>query len=230
VSLKTGEVRVLHRGGYYGRYLPGGWLVYISQGTLFGVKFDADRLLTLGAPVPVVEDVAANPVTGGGQFDCSATGTFVYSEGKSAAQRWQISWLDATGAMKPLIRSPGAYAVPRISRDGKKLAFMENADVYVYDLDRDTTGRLSFTGANSRLPVWAPDSKHLVVQSSKADLLWIRSDGAEAPQKLLGHPNNVVTAWSMSQDGKWLAYFEKDPDTGFDIWTLPLDLHDPDHP
>jgi hypothetical protein len=27
-----------------------------------------------------------------------------------------------------------------------------------------------------------------------------------------------------------LAYFERNPETGFDIWTLPLDLTDPDRP
>jgi Tol biopolymer transport system component len=41
-----------------------------------------------------------------------------------------------------------------------------------------------------------------------------------------------VTAipWSFSPEGQRLAYYANSPDTGFDIWTLPLDLTDPDHP
>src|SRR5438445_392194 len=35
--LKTGQWKVVQRGGYFGRYLPSGHLVYIHQGTLFGV-------------------------------------------------------------------------------------------------------------------------------------------------------------------------------------------------
>jgi Tol biopolymer transport system component len=31
-------------------------------------------------------------------------------------------------------------------------------------------------------------------------------------------------------DGQRLAYFETDPETGRDLWTLPLDTTDPDHP
>src|SRR5262249_30755409 len=31
VSLRTGAVKVVHRGGYYGRYLPTGHLVYLHQ-------------------------------------------------------------------------------------------------------------------------------------------------------------------------------------------------------
>jgi hypothetical protein len=74
MPFKTGSPRVLAR-GYYGRYLPTGHLVYIRQGVLFGVKFDPEALEVHGTPVPLLEDVAANPVTGGGQFDFSNTGT-----------------------------------------------------------------------------------------------------------------------------------------------------------
>ena len=61
VSLKTGQVKIVQRGGYYGRYLPSGHLVYVHQGQLFGVRFDPVRLEARGAPVPVLADVAAKP-------------------------------------------------------------------------------------------------------------------------------------------------------------------------
>src|SRR5262249_39192879 len=76
ISLKTGQVRMLQRGGYYGRFLPSGHLVYLHRGVLFGVKFDPKRLEVQGSPVPLLQDVASNPATGGGQFDFSTTGTF----------------------------------------------------------------------------------------------------------------------------------------------------------
>jgi hypothetical protein len=56
LSLKTGAIKVLQRGGYFGRYLPGGYLVYIHQKTLFGVSFDLDRLEVRGTPAPLQED------------------------------------------------------------------------------------------------------------------------------------------------------------------------------
>jgi hypothetical protein len=58
-------------------------------------------------------------------------------------------------------------------------------------------------------------------------LFWIRSDGSGGPQKLLRGPNLAIS-WSFSPDGRRLAYFERSPETVFDIWTLPLDLTDPD--
>ena len=44
VSLKTGQIKILHRGGYFGRYLPGGHLLYVHRGILFGIDFDPERL------------------------------------------------------------------------------------------------------------------------------------------------------------------------------------------
>jgi serine/threonine-protein kinase len=229
VSLKTGQAKILHRGGHYGRYLPSGHLVYVHQGVLFGVKFDPERLELRGTPVPLLDDVAANPVTGGGQFDFSATGTFVYVAGKSAAPAWQVGWLDGSGKIQPLLAVPRAYLFPRLSPDGRKLALIEQGDIYVHDLDRDTASRLTFSGdANS--PVWAPDGKHLVFQSvfNGRRISWVRSDGAGDSQTLLEHANNSVP-WSFSRTGL-LAYLNRDPETGIDIWTLPLDLTDPGHP
>jgi hypothetical protein len=36
--------------------------------------------------------------------------------------------------------------------------------------------------------------------------------------------------YSFSPDGKRLAFADSSSETGFDLWTLPLDLTDPEHP
>jgi Tol biopolymer transport system component len=206
-------------------------LVYVHQGVLFGVGFDPVRLEARGAPVPLLEDLAADAATGGGQFDFSTTGTFLYVAGKSAAQAWQIAWLDSSGNTQPLLATPGTYALPRLSPDGRKLTFIgDGADIYVHDLERDTTGRLTFTG-HANGPVWAPDGKHIVFESigNSHTLSWIRSDGSREPQQILGSPN-IIVPWDLSPDGRRLVYRESDPETGQDLWTLPLDITDPDHP
>jgi len=231
VSLKTGQVKIVERGGYYGRYLPSGHLVYLHQGVLFGVRFDPARLEVRGAPTPVLEDMASNSGTGGGQFDFSTSGTFLYSAGKSAAQGWQVAWLENSGELKPFLAAAGTYGAPRLSPDGREVAFTgEGSDIYIHDLERETTSRLTFSG-HSSVPVWAPDSTHIAFQTTGNNLSisWLRSDGAGEPQRLL-ESTNVVVPWSLSADGRWLAYFESNPETGYDIWTLPLDMTDPDHP
>jgi serine/threonine-protein kinase len=61
-----------------------------------------------------------------------------------------------------------------------------------------------------------------------SSIFWMRTDGAGDPQLLLKGPDRP-SPWSISPDGH-VAYFASSPETGFDIWTLPLDLRDPDHP
>lgn len=41
--LPTGTRKVVQRGGYYGRYLATGHLVYLARGTLFAAPFDLKR-------------------------------------------------------------------------------------------------------------------------------------------------------------------------------------------
>jgi serine/threonine-protein kinase len=227
ISWKTGKVTVLQRGGYYGRYLPSGHLVYVHQGALFGVKLDPDRLEVRGSAVSLIDDLAANPVTGGGEFDFSRTGTFVYTPGRSA-QSWQMAWLDISGETRSMMATPGAYALPRFSPDGRKITYLANSgDLYVYDLERGTTSRLTGRGA-AYAPVWTPDGKHIVFESGSS-IYWTRSDGAGDPQNVLESASNP-RPWSFTSDGRRLAYYQRSPDSRYEIWTVALDLTDPDHP
>jgi len=244
VSLKTGETKTLWRGGYFGRYLPTngatGHLTYVHQGTLFGVSFDPARFELRGTPAPVVEDLAGNASQGGGQFDFSrepsGPGALVYLSGKTSAVTWPVVWLDSSGKIQPLVTKPGLYFNPRVSPDGQRLALAVSGgtgyDIWVYDAQRDSMTRLTFTGQDTRWPVWTPDGKHIAFRTSSqsgTSLNWIRADGGGEAQRLLESKYETV-AHSFSPDGRRLAYYEVNPETGPDLWTLPLDLSNPEHP
>src|SRR5262249_994176 len=57
---------------------------------------------------------------------------------------------------------------------------------------------------------------------------WIRADGV-GETRLLLEGKRERRGYSFSPDGKRLAFAEL-ADTGFDLWTLPLDVSDPEHP
>jgi len=242
MSLKSGVTKTLVAGGYFGRYLPEngtpGYLLYLHQGVLLGTAFDPNRLEIQGTPVPLLEDIAADPGWGGGQFDFSAApsghGTLVYLAGKGAAHTWPVMWLDSSGKMQPLVATPGAYDHPLFSPDGRRLALVNitssGADIYVYELERETMTQLTF-GGHAHMPVWTPDGKHIAFRSSAGGsrISWIRSDGTgEAEVLLETQPGGLP--WSFSPDGRHLAYFEQGPEVGHDLWTVTLDTSDPDHP
>jgi serine/threonine protein kinase/WD40 repeat protein len=232
VTLNTGQVTTVLKGGYFGRYTSG-YLTYLHQGVLWGVRFDTARLAVQGTPVPLLEDVASDQNYGSGQFDVSQTGTIVYRSGKTSSE-WPIMWMEATGQTHPLLSKPGSYYTPRVSPDGRHLALAWETgtgwDIYAYDMQRDTMSRLTFNARGNRNPVWTPDGMHLVY-ASDADkaIWWIRADGAGEPHRLLENKNAVIPS-SFSPDGRYLSYVDMTTDTGADIWILPLDASDPEHP
>src|ERR1700688_1415212 len=79
LSLKSGRVKLVRRGGSLGRYLPSGHLIYFHQGTLYGVPFDLGRLETRGTPVPLLEDVADPEGFWLGRVSFSRTGILLYA-------------------------------------------------------------------------------------------------------------------------------------------------------
>jgi serine/threonine protein kinase/Tol biopolymer transport system component len=238
VALETGARKTVHRGGFSARYLATssrtGYLAYVHHSTLFVVPFDPGRLAPTGVPVPLVEDISGT-ASAGGDFDVARNGTLVYVAGKGGQSGWIISWMDNAGKVRPLQPSPALFFTPRVSPDGKRVAFSlsngSGTDLWVKDLARDIPSRLSFLGGENRWPVWTPDGKYIVFQSDNAassGLYWIRSDGAGEVQRLSDGKSGDNPS-SFSPDGKRLAFSLVGNAGTYDIYTAAIE-GDPSHP
>jgi serine/threonine-protein kinase len=236
--LPDGPRKIIVRGGYYGRFVQSGHVVYVHGGTLFAAPFDLDRLEIVGRPVPVLEGVNASTGTGGANFAMSDNGTLVYLSGQGAGADVPLFWLDRAGKSAPLRTTPANWSNPRFSPDGTRLAMdivpgSAAPSVWVYDWSRDTTTRLTFSSdAGTDLkPVWTPDGRRIVFSSSRGgksgsvNLYWQRSDGTGDVQRLTESPSNQI-AGSWHPSGKALAFQEANQPTGFDIKILPIEGDD----
>ena len=219
--------KTLVRGGTFGRYLPSGHLVYVNRGTLFAVPFDVDRLEVHGTPAaPVLDQVRYNAAQGSAQLDFSQTGTLIYrSGGGTGGGLLTVAWLDGAGKVQPLLAKPGNYGRPSMSPDAQRLALEvtegSGTDIWVYDWQRDTMTRLTFTG-NVQAPLWSPDGRYIAFRAVGEGMSMIRSDGAGKPQRLTQSKNSQYP-WSFTPDGKRLAFHEQDSNTAYDLWTVPLE-------
>ncbi|MCI0353194.1 MAG: protein kinase [Acidobacteriales bacterium] len=238
-SLKTGERKVLHTGGRSARYLASGHLAFLKQNTLFVAPMDLERLALAGPPRPMLEDVSSDQ-TGQGDFDSSATGILAHVSSKASVFRYQIFWLDSAGQSKLLHAAEAMYENPRLSPDGKRLAFeLANgpmqADIWVKDLERDTTSRLTHLPGRNNHPVWTPDGKAIIFASYFRDapgMFWIRADGVGEAQRLTQTDNkSAQSPSSITPDGKRLAYYQwgYGPRRDIKIWTAPIEGPS-DHP
>jgi serine/threonine-protein kinase len=235
LSLKTGQRKTVVRGGFYGRYLPGGHLVYLRGGTLYGMAFDIGRLEPAGPPATLLEGIAASAY-GGGQLDFSRNGMLVYLAGNPSLQaRRKLVWIDAAGKMQPFFAAPDQFNNPALSPDGKRLAVsigsVGGSDLWVYDLEREIPTKLPTAGHTMLGAVWTPDGKHLVYgsdPSSNNGVMWIRADGGGEPQPLTRDDTHTgQTPTSVSPDGRFVLISMPGAQKA---QTLAIDATDPDHP
>jgi serine/threonine-protein kinase len=224
MSLADHSRKTLVRGGTFGRYLPSGHLVYVNRGTLFAVPFDADRLEVHGTPAPVLDQIDYNAGQGSAQLDFSQTGTLIYRSGGTGGGLFTVAWLDGAWKVEPLLAKPGAYSIPSLSPDGQRLVVDvtegSGVDIWVYDWQRDTMTRATFTGSADH-PVWSPDGRYIAFQAPAEGLSVIRSDGSGKPQPLT-QSKNFQIPYSFAPDGKRLAFMEVGSG-GYDLWTVPLE-------
>jgi serine/threonine-protein kinase len=226
LELATGERKVLRRGGYYGRYSPSGHLLYVNSRTIFAVPFDAETLELAGSPAPVVQEIAANPSDGGAQFSVSPDGMLAYAGGTGMTVSHPIAWIDRSGRTSTLLAERGAYALPSLSPDGRLLALSvqrdQNWDVWVYDLERGASTRLTFDEAYDADQVWSPDGRFLVFTSDRGgndDLYRKRADGSGEEERLTEGKTLYPSDWSL--DGRWLVGVTSGQ--GNDLWILDLE-------
>ena len=230
-TIPAGQRKVVQQGGYHGRYLQSGHLLYIHESTLFAAPFDVQKLELKGQAVPIQEGVLADPGNASAQFAFSQEGTLVYLPGVNINQ-FTLNWLDRKGETKPLRDAPGDYRDVRLAPGGQRLAVEitdgGQSDIWVYRWERDTLTRLTFDAATESDPLWSPSGDGLVFRSNRegpGSLYWKRSDGSGEVQRLTESRNlQLPTSWHPT--GKYLAFFELDPETNFDIRILPLEGDD----
>jgi Tol biopolymer transport system component len=223
-SFETGMRHDFGLNGTSPRYVPSGHLLFVQQGSLMAAPFDADRIAITGPPVSVLPGVRQDTADGAGFYSVSDTGTLVYVTGGPAASPRQLVWVDRSGTERPLAAPQLAYGVPRISPDGSRIVVELDDQIWVYDLERDTTTRLTFEGGVNQNPIWTPDGKRVVFRSNRegpANVFWQLADGSGGFERLASGPF-TQNPQSWSRDGTLLAFFENNPKTLRDVWILRM--------
>ena len=231
--LSGGTPRVVQRGGFHGRYVASGHLLYIHDGTLFATPFDLDRLDVTGPPAPVLEGVRSNAITGGAQFSVSARGTLVYLPGQMVGAGLPLYWTDRTGSVSVMRAAPTNWFNLRFAPDGGRLAMEVHegpSDILIYDWSRDKLTPLTTEVSPNGNPVWSPDGSRIAFSSSQGDkrtpnLYWQRLDGRGGVQRLT-ESSNEQQPYSWHPSGRYLAFEEMTPDARRNLMILPIDGDD----
>jgi len=202
-----------------GRYL------YAVKGQLLAQPFDRSTFLPAGDRVKLADRVDMFEPNGWARFSVSDRGAVLYRTGEHIDE---LAWFDRGGNPLGAALAPGEYAEWDLSPDGGSLALVirdpqtGTGDLWVHDLDRGSTDRVTGTSWSEFAPRWSPDGTEIVYSADPdgpPNVFVVGVDGGE-PRVLVPFNSMVHYPSDWSSDGATIVFQRYDPATRSDVWRI----------
>jgi len=211
-SRADGRVRILAENGWQPIYAASGHVIYqrTESGPLMALPFDAERLVATGPPFELRAHGGVRPSFQSQLYAIAADGTFASIAPDVVRDATELVRIDAEGEVELLHTVEGGIDLPRLSRDGQRVAYRvpaPNCDIWVLDLERGTTTRITREGDNHGI-VWSADDEHIITfqrELGEARTVMLRADGIGGARDL--HPpapQNLQTVAVTADDAQVL--------------------------
>ncbi|MEO5617626.1 MAG: hypothetical protein ABIS67_07625, partial [Candidatus Eisenbacteria bacterium] len=152
-----------------------------------------------------------------GHFSVSPAGVLAFAR-ETGGDELSLREANRKGEVSGPARLTGVITNPRLSPDGRRLLYQRSSmgasgdgDIYVYDLERSTDTRLTFTGGSAATPEWSPDGRRFAYVNRPANgaarLRIAAADGLGAPDSLdlPGGAGGSLSQWAAA--GSRLAFY-----------------------
>jgi len=223
-SIKTLESKALTKVSSRIEY-ANGYILYLNKDLLVAHPFDPEKLELTGEPVPLAPNVSAQGERA--FFSVSDDGLLVYRSGQSGADRLIVS-VNRKGDSLEQIGPAGQYRDFTLSPDNSRLAFgmageqSNSFDVWVRDLKRKVTSRLTFGPQINVWPVWSHDGTKVLFTSNRNNgrfnIMQRNANGTGTDELVFGSDTADVSVTSVARDGSMMILQESISNQN--IWTF----------
>jgi Tol biopolymer transport system component len=192
-------------------------LIFQRETSIYAAPFDSARAIVTGPAVKLTDEARISP-TGGLAADVSAAGDILFADVRATSGR--LAWVSLDGTERPLAVAARAYGNPRVSPDGRAIAYSDSASIWTADTERGSQTRI-FTGTDSLTgyPAWSPDGSRLYFRTASG-VMRIRADGEGQPELIPGTKRNDYPN-GVSPDGSMLLTTRIEATTSGDVMAVP---------
>jgi Tol biopolymer transport system component len=208
-------------------------LLFLRNRTLLAQLFDVRQLQIRGAPVPLARDIAYFEPHGLGFFSASDAGVLAYGSDPGMLSR--LVWLDRKGKETRTVGGPEGYLGIELSPDEKRVVTermdpqSRTGSVWVTDLIRGTSSRITFKPSWEYAPIWSPDGNKILFDSNREQAgaaspgnLYVTAASGSGTEELLLLSNAWKWPNDWSRDGGFVLFNTMEADGKTELWILPL--------
>ncbi len=201
-DMKTGKYVISKLAAVRAITMIDDWLVYLTADRrLMAARCDLGAMSILGAPVTLVEDAVAASITPTAAILVSGVRT-------TSLVRFTAG---APPRMETLVENAGTILSPRVSPDGRHVAYAlvrrDGADLMLYDLNAGTSSVLRSAPFLNDIS-WLPDGRSLIYYEAAPDSgLW-RMSVKHPSERTLVTAANFPRQPAVMPDGKSVAFME----------------------
>jgi Tol biopolymer transport system component len=205
-SLDSPQVKRVQDG--HAIYAPPGYLIFARGQSLMAQRFDVRTAELSGDSMLLVDSVANGP------FTVSENGVLTYRPGSGMSLPTQLVWFDRSGKRLGTVGEPAVYTNPAISPDQKRVAVgkldpkTNTRDIWVIDLQRNTSSRFTFDPADDLNPTWSPDGTRIAFSSSRKGSrdIYVKAAGGVEEEQALVESKDGKSLDDWSGDGQYLIW------------------------